>query len=126
MQANLMGDAAASEIEWNESFFRDSFDNVAKVVTCISRKQKPFARFQFIAKQLIAEKKISCGDAILKSVETRFASRHSMTERVMHHKKVYKQFAKDEHFLANGVVSQEAQADPCGGTHPCVYHFVLL
>jgi hypothetical protein len=34
MQANLMGDAPASEMEWNEPFFRDCFDNVTKVVTC--------------------------------------------------------------------------------------------
>ena len=70
MQANLMGTAAASEIEWNEPFFCDCFDNVAKIVNWISRKEKSFTRFQFIVKQLITDKKISCGDAILKSVET--------------------------------------------------------
>ena len=43
---------------------------------------------------------IQCGAAMLKSVETRFASRHGMTERVMLHKKVYKALAKDEDFLA--------------------------
>ena len=95
-----MGVATASEIEWNESFFCDCFDNVAKIVNWISRKQKAFARFQFIVKQLITDKKISCDVAILKSVETRFVSRHSMTERVIHHKKVYKALAKDELLLA--------------------------
>ena len=48
---------------------------------------------------MMDHQKISCETVILKSVETRFVSRHSMTERVMHHKKVYKQFVKDEHFL---------------------------
>ena len=48
MQATLMGAAAASEIEWNEPFFCDCFDNVAKIVNWISRKQKSFTRFQFI------------------------------------------------------------------------------
>ena len=36
---------------------------------------------------------------MLKSVETRFLSRHAVTERVMHHKKVYKALAKDVLFL---------------------------
>jgi hypothetical protein len=52
-----------------------------------------------IAQQLIKDKKIQCGAAMLKSVETRFPSRHAATERVMHHK-VYKALAKDELFLA--------------------------
>ena len=43
IQANVMGDAAASEMEWNEPFFRDCFDNAAKIVNWISHKQKPFA-----------------------------------------------------------------------------------
>ena len=58
--------------------------NSAKVVNWISRKEKSFTRFHFITKQLIEEKQISCDTAILKSVETRFVSRHSMTERVIH------------------------------------------
>ena len=99
MQTNVMGDATASEMEWNESFFRDCFDNTAKIVTWVSRKQKPFTRFQMIVQQLIKEKKIRCDTAMLKSVETRFASRHGMTERVMHQKKVYKALVKDELFL---------------------------
>jgi hypothetical protein len=64
-----MGDVPASEMEWNESFFRDCFDNVSKMVTWIVRKQKPFA------------------------------SQVSMTERVMQQKKVFKTLAKDELFL---------------------------
>jgi hypothetical protein len=83
MQANLMGDAPTSEMEWNEPFFHDCFDNVAKVVTWICRKGKPFARHQTIAQDFIAEKKIDCSAAMLKSVETRFASQVSMTERVL-------------------------------------------
>jgi hypothetical protein len=54
MQANLMGDAPASEMEWNESFFRDCLDNVAKVVTWISRKGNPFVRHQTIAQDFIS------------------------------------------------------------------------
>ena len=72
MHANLMGDAPASEMELNEPFFRDCFDNVAKVVTWISRKGKPFVRHQKIDQDFITEKKIDCGDVMLKSVETRF------------------------------------------------------
>ena len=86
MQTNLMRDEVSSEIEWNDPFFRDCFDNVVKVVTWISHKKKSFTRFQFIVKQLIVEKKIICGPAILRSIETRFVSRHSMMERVMNHK----------------------------------------
>ncbi len=52
-----------------------------------------------IVQQHIKEKKVRCDDAMLKSVETRFASRHAATERVMHHKKVYKDLVKDELFL---------------------------
>ena len=70
-----------------------------KIVTWVSHKQKPFARFQMITLQLIKEKKIRCGDTMLKSVETRFVSSHGMTERVMHQKKVYKALVKDELFL---------------------------
>ena len=57
MQSNVMGDAPDSEMEWNEPFFRDCFDNVAKMVTWISLKQKSFARFQMIDQHLIKEKK---------------------------------------------------------------------
>ena len=99
MQANVMGDVPASEMDWNESFFRDCFDNVSKMVTWISRKQKPFARFQTIAQELIKERKIKCGAAMFKSVETRFASQVSMTERALQQKKVFKTLAKDELFL---------------------------
>ena len=52
-----------------------------------------------IVHQLIKDKKIQYDDVILKSVETRFPSRHAVTERVMHHKKVYKTLTKDEVFL---------------------------
>jgi hypothetical protein len=78
MQANVMGDVPASEMEWKESFFRDFFDNVSKMVTWIAPKQKPFARFQTIA---------------------RFASQVSMTERAIQQKKVFKTLAKNELFL---------------------------
>jgi hypothetical protein len=58
MNVNLMGDAPTSEMEWNESFFRDCFDKVAKVVIWISHKGKPFARHQTITQDFIVEKKI--------------------------------------------------------------------
>jgi hypothetical protein len=63
----------------------DCFDNVAKVVTWISRKGNPFVRHQTIAQDFITEKKIDCGAVMLKSVETRFVSQLSMTERVLLH-----------------------------------------
>jgi hypothetical protein len=94
-----MGDVGDSEMEWNESFFRDCFDTTVKIVTWVSRKQKSFTRFQMITQQLIKDKKIQYGDAMLKSVETRFPSRHAVTERVMY-LKVYKTLDKDELFLA--------------------------
>jgi hypothetical protein len=40
MQANLMGDAEASELAWGETYFSDCFDQVGKVITWVSRKQK--------------------------------------------------------------------------------------
>ena len=55
---------------------------------------------------------------MLKSVETRFASRHAATERVMHHKKVYKALAKDELFLTWLLKTQEV--------HICDYSVYLL
>jgi hypothetical protein len=51
-----------------------------------------------IAQELIKDKKIQCVTVMLKSVETRFPSRHAVTERVMNHK-VYKTLTKDELFL---------------------------
>ncbi len=66
MQTNLMGDAPTSEMEWNESFFRDCFDNVDKVVTWVSRNGNPFARHQTIAQDFITEKKIDSGADIAK------------------------------------------------------------
>jgi hypothetical protein len=86
-------------LSWNESFFRDCFDNVVKVVTWISRKENAFARHQTIAQDFIAKKKIDCGAAMLKSVETRFASQVSMTERVLYQKEVFKALVKDALFL---------------------------
>jgi hypothetical protein len=73
ISANVMGIpsiSAASQMECNEPFFRDCFDNTGKLVTWISRKQKPFPRFEMIS-QVIKVKKISCGAAMLKSVEGR-------------------------------------------------------
>jgi hypothetical protein len=67
MQTNVMGDVPASEMEWNESFCRDCFDNVSKMVTWIVRKQKP-PRFQTIAQELIKERKIKCGIAMFNLV----------------------------------------------------------
>ncbi len=93
-----MGDTPASEIEWNESFFHDCLDNVGKVVTWISRKGNPFARHQTIGQDFIAEKKIDCGAVMVKSVETKFGSQVSMTERVMQ-QKVFKALAKGALFL---------------------------
>ena len=52
-----------------------------------------------IAKQFITDKKIASGAAMLKSVETRFPSQVSMTERVLQQEKVFKTLAKDELFL---------------------------
>jgi hypothetical protein len=85
MQVNLMGDAPPSEMEWNETFFGDCFDNVTKVVTWISRKGIPFARHQTIAQDFIVEKKIDCDDDMLKSVETRFESKQPRVIRLEIH-----------------------------------------
>ena len=90
MKVNVMGDTTISEMEWNEPFFGDCFDNTVKIVTWVSHKQKPFTRFQMIVQQLMKEKKIRCGTVMMNSVETRFVSRYGMTERVMYQKKVYK------------------------------------
>ena len=57
MQVNVMVDAPASEMEWNEPFFRDCFDKVAKMITFVSRKQKPSVRFQILAHEFIKEKR---------------------------------------------------------------------
>jgi hypothetical protein len=62
MKTNLMGDTPASEMEWNEPFFRDCFDNVAKVVTWISHMGNPFVRHKTIDQDFITEKKIDCDD----------------------------------------------------------------
>ena len=59
----------------------------------------PFTRHQTIDQDFIAKKKIDYGAAMLKSVETRFASQVSMTERVLQQKKVFKALAKDALFL---------------------------
>jgi hypothetical protein len=48
--------SAASQMECNESFFLDCFDNDGKFVTWISRKQNPLARFKMIT-QLIKDKR---------------------------------------------------------------------
>ena len=96
-QTNVMGDETVSEMEWNEPFFRDCFDNITEIVTWVSRKQK-VDRFQMITQQLNKEKKIRCVTVVMKSVETRFLSRHGMTERGMN-QKVYKDLVKDELFL---------------------------
>ena len=68
-----------------------------------------------IGQQHIKEKKINCGVAMLK---TRFVSRHAVTERVMHHKKVKKTLSKDELFLAWLRKPQEV--------HTCDYSVYLL
>ena len=73
ISANVMGISsisAASQMECNEPFFRDCFDNAGKLVTWISRKRKSFPRFKMIS-QVIKVKKISSGAGMLKSVEER-------------------------------------------------------
>ncbi len=78
-----MGDVPVSEMEWNEPFFRDCFDNVSKMVTWIARKQKSLTRFQTIDQEFIKERKIKCDAPMVKSVETRFVSHVSMTGRTI-------------------------------------------
>jgi hypothetical protein len=73
MSDNVMGISSISvvvQMEWNEPFFRDCFDNTGKIVTVISLKQNPFVRFKMIS-QLIQDKKITFGVAMMKSVEER-------------------------------------------------------
>jgi hypothetical protein len=57
---------------------------------------------------------------MIKSVETRFASQVSMTERVMQQKKVFKTLAKDELFLEWIGTLEVVQGDPSRGTSSCV------
>ena len=55
ISANVMGISSfseASQMEFNEPFFRDCFDNAGKLVTWISRKQNPLARFKKVYKAL--------------------------------------------------------------------------
>jgi hypothetical protein len=59
----------------------------------------PFAPHQTIAQDFITEKKIDCGADMIKSVETRFVSQVSMTERILKQKKVFKALVKDALFL---------------------------
>ncbi len=61
-------------MEWDQSFCRDCFDNVFKVVTLISRKQNSFVCHQMIDNSSSQTKKISCDVVMFKSVETRFVS----------------------------------------------------
>ena len=52
---NVMGISSistVSQVECNEPFFRDCFDNAGKLVTWISRKQNPLARFKKVYKAL--------------------------------------------------------------------------
>ena len=37
IQTNVMGDVVSSEMEWNEPFCRDCFDNTTKIVNWVSR-----------------------------------------------------------------------------------------
>ena len=70
------------------------------------------------SEQHIKEKKVRCGVTMMKSVETRFVSRHVATERGIHHKKVYKVLTKDELFLTWPHKTQE--------THTCDYSVYFL
>ena len=105
ISANVMGISsisAASQMECNDPLFRDCFDNAGKLVTWISRKQKPdsksFARFEMIAQPLETKRSVAVVNAE-ECGEKGFESRYSMTERVMHHKKVCKDLAKNELLL---------------------------
>ena len=60
ISTNVMGISnitETSQMECKDPFFRDCFDNAGKLVTWISRKQKPFVRFKMIS-QVIKVKKI--------------------------------------------------------------------
>ena len=71
-----------------------------------------------ISQYHIKEKKVRCGVTMMKSVETRFVSRHVVTERVIHHKKVYKVLTKNELSLSWLRKSQKV--------HTCDYSVYLL
>ncbi len=100
MQTNLMGDELHQLQRWSGT--SPSFVIVSTTSIRLSpgfpATGNPFARHQTIAQEFIAEKKIDCGAAMLKSVETRFESQVSMTERVLQ-QKVFKALAKDALFL---------------------------
>jgi hypothetical protein len=64
-----------------------------------SRLSGPETRWTCNGTELIKERKVKCGTVMFKSVETRFTSQVSMTERVMQQKKVFKTLTKDGLFL---------------------------
>ena len=74
------------------------FDNAGKLVTWNSDKQHPFTRFQMITRSLKTNQLRYCNTE--ECGGKGFVSRHSMTERVMYLKKVYKALVKDVLFLA--------------------------
>jgi hypothetical protein len=98
MQANIMGGYSRSEMEWDEPFFKDTFEEVHFCVKAVTGHQKSLARFSDIATELLKAKELDGGTEPLKFGLTRYGSRVLEAERFQKTRKIYERLMLDSDF----------------------------
>jgi Protein of unknown function (DUF 659) len=99
MQANEMGGFGRAEMEWNEPLFKNTFEEVHICVKAVTAYQKPFARFRFIALELLKSGELDGGTEPLKFGPTRFGSKVLMAERFLKTRMIYEKLMLDAEFV---------------------------
>lgn len=116
MQANEVGGIGMQMMEWDVSFFHDSFNNAWQVIKRVVRHEKAIAIFRKIAKELKPE-----GGAEPKFFgETRYGSRVAMAERMLGTRAIYERLFIDTDLRA-WINKQDAKKRVKVSLKGCIY-----
>jgi hypothetical protein len=91
-----VGGVGRQEVEWDEPFFKDAFDDAWFCIQAVCAHQKSLAVFREIAKEVQPEG----GTEPKKFGQTRFGSRVLMGDRMLQTKKIYQKLQVHDSFTA--------------------------
>jgi Protein of unknown function (DUF 659) len=95
MQANAMGGFGRTEIEWNETLFKKTFEEVHICVKAVTAYQKTLARFRSLAQELLKSGEVDGATEPLKFGPTRFGSKVLEAERFLKTRIIYERLLLD-------------------------------
>jgi hypothetical protein len=99
MQKNEMGNwVQDAPIKWGVNFFSNAFSQMKEVITFVTGRQLPLARFRAIALGLQASEKPDCGTEPLFFGETRYGSLVMMGDRLLQTLLIYQKLVVDDEY----------------------------